>query len=290
MKRLFFALLIFIPGSYLFSSGSTEAPDAGQIYNSALSLYRSGQYVDVESELNKIPAEAGSENEIRNLMLKSASEFRLGEGIAEESGDYTGALMNVDKSIGYLKRVIQLDSSNKVAANNLETAMVYRDELNRQREQEQQTRQSEDSLRSELDQLKEDQQDLADDRNKDSENHKNQQDGMKRRTEDLKNRGEGGSDFRDHMENAEIAQQAASDALRKGENDKAEEFQNEAVEHLESASTSLSGRETGRESSEQSEKQDNESEQLIQSIIDNENRRNDSADQSGSGIAVERNW
>lgn len=283
-------ILFFLLSSALFGSGDRDREDQAVLYNRALQLYKSEKYEESGKILTELDFPSDQNLPINRLLLQSALEYRIGEKSARETGDFTGALLSIEKSIGFLKRALELDKGHNVAANNLEMAMKMKEMISLQKETEQKNRQDEDSLQNELDQLKKDQQNLAEENRKESSDHRNQQSDLNNRTESLKNSSEEGEEFKKHMENAERAQQAASEALENGEMEKAGEYQNQAVQHLENAAASISGNESDSPGQEDREEVDRATEQLIQSIIESEKSRTEPTEDLGSGIAVERNW
>ncbi|MBB6478759.1 DUF4175 family protein [Spirochaeta isovalerica] len=294
MRRVSIILfLLIIPFHFLSARGNYEEQKKNvSQFNEALSLYRNRQYEESSDLLENLFFRE-EDQEINKLLLQSANHFRIAENSVEETNDLTGAVQRLDDSIGLLKRVLEFDKENTIAANNLEVAMTLKEEWMQQKEEQnpsQDSQQPEQTQKDEAEKLQKEQQQMADDNNKESENHQDAQEELRKRTENLKDHTEQGSPERQSLENAVDAQEKAEQALEEGNSAAAREQQNEAAQHLADAVRNLSQGSEEDTSGYNENETDSAGDQLIQSIIDNELNRDENSENTGNGIAVERNW
>ncbi|RQW05930.1 MAG: DUF4175 family protein [Calditrichaeota bacterium] len=288
MKNIFFFMILNICFFQEIYSGGLVDRNAGQTeqYNQALELYLDGNYVE-SSEILENVFFKNTHREIDKLLLQSANHYRMGEKDAQVEKDVTGAVDSLNKSIGLLKRVIELDRENKTARNNLERAMLLREKL---LEQQEISDQSEQSPQEQAEQLQKEQNQMAENQDKGNQEHMNSQEDLRRRTEELKDKSEPDSPESQSLEKAVEAQKEAEEALTEGDLEKAGDKQSEAAGYLQEAAEKMaSGNDRPAEIPEQHDGSDHE-DQLIQSIIDSEFDRDTSSDETGSGVTVERNW
>jgi len=291
MKRFYAtSLIILYPLLNIWAGGSPDGENLMvERYNQALQLYGEGKFGESLQLLEKL--QFGKDgDEIDKLLLQSASQFRMGESLAEREGDLIGALIDIDSSIGLLQRVLELDGENSTAANNIEVLLNYRQKLQEQQEQQKRSSQSDSSPQDQAKELQHQQEQMAEDQNKQSDQHKESQKGLREETEQLMDKTEQGSPEREDLEKAVQSQYEAEKALEEGENDKAEEKQREASRNLQNAVDKMSRKEEDGQTAPPEDSGENDREQVLQSILDNENNHKEKSDTTGSGITVERNW
>lgn len=281
--KISLVFLIFILISPLSATGQSEG--SGD-FNQALEHYNNEEF-DESLSLLENHSPLTRDRDLNRLRLLSANTYQM----AKRSGDvqdFSNALNHINRSIGYLTRILELEGSEVRDKNNLEIALKYKEVLENQEASSQDSSQNNQSVEDELNDLANEQENLAQDSDKSSEEHQQSQQELNNRTEELSNKSnQDSSDFQDEMEKAREAQNKASEAMSEGRFDEAGQHQQEAANHLQRAQARFS--EQKNENKE--DKSEDMSDQLIQSILDNE-RDSNPEDQvnRGTGIAVERNW
>lgn len=274
--------LFIIPVLSIFPKGQ-EDPQIEK-YNQALDLYKKGNLREAGDILTGFSFHKKA-NEIEKYLLQSAINYK-----SSLKGDSDQAVKELESSMGYLKRVLELDPENSVAANNLEKVML---ELKKkqQAEQEQQNSNSQnkenDSDKDKLEKIQKEQEKLSSDNYKNNDDHKNAQEDLKNRTEELNKNISEDSSQKEKLDKAIKSQEEAMNALEQGEYQKAAEQQHKASEYLKQALTK-----TGKGSSEEkpSETKESPQDQLLDNILNNEQYKPDSRNSNGNGTEVERNW
>jgi len=258
-------------------------------YNQALQLYGEGSFEKSSQLLDDLHFPE-QKKQIDKMLLQSASRYRMGENLAEREGDLSGALIHIDNSIGFLQRVLELDGDNPAASNNIEILLNYRQKLLDRQEQQNRSGQSEQSPQDQADELRRAQEQMAEDQNKQSDQHKESQKELREKTEQLRDETEQGSPQREDLEEAVQSQKEAEEAIEKGERKMAEEKQREAAQYLREAVEKMAGPSGESQTVPDDDSGTKDREEILQSILDREESRNEKSDATGRGITVEKNW
>ena len=288
---LFFFLLM--PLFSVTASGAGDPDNDQLLFNEALISYEENDYEKTAEQLKSLIVEDIDGFNEKLLMLTANNFYRLSKENLKNKGEADKALSNIENSIGFYKRIFQNNDKNKIAAHNLELALLLKENIKAAIEEEQKQNEQNESDRDKLDQLQEKQKQLAEDSQKGADDHKSDQEDLNEQTSEMKDNGSSSEneEYGQNMKNAEESQQKAMDALENKDFTQAEEFQNQAAQYLKEASDSLGdSSETEESQSDDKQESENEKDQIAKSIIENENNRESSSDNISGGIVVDRNW
>ena len=275
--------------------GLMSENDSSQIipalYNQALSLYKQSDFANAAKLLSQVPPIEADPLYTKFIMLNGNILYRNSEQIINTGETLDSALSDIERSISWYKRALEIDQNNRTASHNLEMANILKEKIQIKTDEEKKDEERKNEMQEQLEQLKEEQKQLADDNQKDSEDHSGEQKNLQEETERIKNEmNEGGEEFQNQMEKAEDMQQKALDEINQGQYEEAEKSQNQAVEALEKAIDTFT--EKGSESGESpmEDQAEEENDQIARSIIENENNRESSSENTGENSIVDRNW
>jgi flagellar biosynthesis GTPase FlhF len=274
----------------VFGSGSHENTTV-DLYNQALTLYEQQEYEKSDEIIQQIFSGKTEEIPNQTMILSGNNSYKLSSYLSENPENMEKALFEIDKSINWYKRYLDMNPGNKNVSHNMEMALKLKEKLEETVENEKKKQEKNKDQENQLDGLKDEQQKLADDNKKESEDHKSSQEDLNKKTSELSKEMSGENDqFKEQMEKAQNLQKQALDQLEQGDFKSAEDLQQQAAEALENAQNSLPDNNQQPEPSESEGQSESEIDQIARSIIENENNRESSTDKTGEGIIVDRNW
>ncbi len=266
------------------------------MYNQALSLFRQNNYDSADKILDGLYNSKNREISEKSMMLGGLNSYRISEKLINESKEIQSALAEIDNSISWFSRLIELDSNNKTASHNLEISRIFKNNLKKAQEQQQEQEKKNKEMQDQLEELKEEQDQLASENQKKSDDHQKQQEDLREKTEDLHNQmGNDNKEAQEEMQKAQEQQKNAIEEMKKGQFVDAEESQNEASEAMGKALDLMKGEESESSEPENSEEEKSdeakdEKDDISQSIIENEENRESSTNTTGGISNVDRNW
>jgi hypothetical protein len=293
LKWLYLIVLFIVLQQSLSASGNTDRTEDINIYNQALNLYNEKNYEKADELLGTIGNLKNKSNSEKMMMLSANNAYRLGDKLIGESQDLEKAGQLIEKSAAWYERVLQLNEENSIAAHNLELVHKLKEKLKQAELQQQMEQQKKDELQNQLKDIQQKQEQLASDSQKGADDHKTDQEDLQKETKDLS---EQLSDMNEaaqkQLEEASDFQKQALEDLKENNYNKAEDLQKSASESLKKAMDAMNGdnSEAEKGSEQQEEKTADETDLTAQKIIENENNRETSSDQTGEGNIVNRNW
>lgn len=268
--------------------------DSDQVkFNEALETYQQKYFEKTDELLSQMDKDLSIDLERKTLILKGHNAFHMSDNFLNSPGESENALKNIEKSIGYYKRILQLDHGNEGISNNLELAMLKREVILSKKAEEDQQQQENQTTNEQLDELQKKQEELADDTQKGADDHQSSQENVRKETSELnESMSPDTADVSEQLQKAENYQEEALEALEDKDFEKANSLQEKAAEALKEASEKLNGESHDKpsEQSDGADESENESDQIAKSIIENENNRETSSDTTGEGFTVDRNW
>jgi len=255
-------------------------------YNQALSLYKNKEYELIENTLSGL-------TDLKSTSLLGLNSYKRSESFLMESGDIDSALKEIEKSISWFQRSVQLDLNNKENAHNLELSKILKKTIEQYKEEQQNQEQQNQENKNKLGDLKEEQDELASDSQKGADDHQEKQKELNKKTEELKNEMSGNDEVQQDFEKAREMQDKALERMNNGQHEEAGEFQQKAADALNQAREKLKTDEIDNSEENKNSNEDNtghEKEEIAQSIIENENNRETSIDKTGGINNVDRNW
>lgn len=270
-----------------YEEATVSEPESPQIYfNKGTAYYRQEEYAKAKDAFEAAALKS------KNLSLEAQSNFNLGncafrEGKRQQDSDIEKTLAELETSVRYYRRALELDPEMTDAAHNIEVARltmkVILDEIKRQQEAAEQQQQQQEQAQQALEELIERQQELQ---NQTEQLSKDQaREGSTPENEDRKNElaGEQGQTREDtqalsdkmgeqqpnqpspspmdqakeHVDRATGHQADAEKELKQGQAAQAQASQDEAIEELEKARDSLNNPDqSGEQQQQDSDSQD----------------------------------
>ena len=294
MKTVILSILVLsfhlIP---IFSTGQRTLQDNQNIFNEALNAYRQNDFAKTAELLNSFTDVLPENIDEQKMMLSANNSFKLSSKSFENNKDIETSISHIDNSIAFYERILEKNRANAIAGHNMELALKAREELIKKQETQQNKQQENKERQNQLDDLQKQQEDLASDTQKGADDHKSKQNDLMQKTNELSEEmSSENEEFQNNMEIAENKQQEAIEEIDKQNYENAEELQNEAAQHLKKASESISGEQKEEQTieNEQASENDKQSDDIAQSLIENENNRESTEEISDGGFQVDRNW
>lgn len=290
-NKIFVCFLLLFSFTAVTARGIPGNTVSESRFNDALNYYQQEDYEKSLELLRSSEMQLDEKYQQYKLMLTANSLYQLSRELADSGGDTPKALEDIDSSISLYERILELDISNKNAAHNLELAMKLKDKIQTKHEEEQREQEKNQSDQEKIDDLQQKQQKLSEDSQKGADDHKTDQEETAADTSELKDEMKSSDPaLNEKIQNAENAQQKALEAIENRDYDKAGQYQEEAARNLEEASEILSGEPSENKADQIENQSEKQSDEIAQSIINNENDRESSSEMSGNGLTVDRNW